>query len=72
MSQTNTSTNNGQNQSQNSRRGEQGQGGPTGGGRGNRLNSGENTTIAKYAFEGKMKDGPISKLLITKTGHTPT
>jgi len=31
-----------------------------------------NTTIAKYASEGKMKDGPISKLLITKIGHRST
>ena len=28
--------------------------------------------IAKYAFEEKIKDGPISKFLITKTGHRPT
>ena len=28
--------------------------------------------ITKYAFEGKMKDGPISKLLITKIGRRPT
>ena len=25
--------------------------------------------IAKYLFEGKIKDGPISKLTITETGH---
>jgi len=25
--------------------------------------------IAKYSFERKMKDGPISKLTITKMGH---
>ena len=31
-----------------------------------------NTMIIKFAFEGKMKDCPISKLLITKTGHKPT
>ena len=28
--------------------------------------------IAKYSFEGKMKDGPISKLRTTKTGHRPS
>ena len=28
--------------------------------------------IAKYAFERKMKDGPISKLLITETRHRLT
>ena len=32
----------------------------------------QNKLIAKYAFEGKMKDGPISKLIITKEGHRPT
>ena len=27
----------------------------------------------KYSFKGKMKDGPISKLIIiTETGHRPT
>ena len=31
-----------------------------------------NKKIAKYAFEGKIKNVPISKLLITKTGHKPT
>ena len=25
-----------------------------------------------YSFEGKIKDGLISKLIITKTGHRPT
>ena len=38
----------------------------------NHRNGCGNTTITKYAFEGKMKDSPISKLLITKTGHRPT
>ena len=28
--------------------------------------------IERYAFEGKIKDSPISKLLITKSGHRPT
>ena len=71
MSNTNTSINNGQNHNQNSRRGGRGQGYPTGGGRGDRRNNCENKTIAKYAFEGKIKNGLISKLLITKTGHRP-
>ena len=72
MSQTNTNTNNGQNRNQNSRRGGRDRGGPSGRGHGNRRNDCRNKMIAKYAFEGKMKDGPISKLLITKTGHRPT
>mmetsp|Transcript_53708 Transcript_53708/g.58269 ORF Transcript_53708/g.58269 Transcript_53708/m.58269 type:complete len:184 (+) Transcript_53708:125-676(+) len=72
MSQTNTNTNNGQNRSQISRRGGRGQGGPSGSGRGNRCNGHRNNLIAKYAFEGKIKDGPISKLTITETGSRPT
>ena len=32
----------------------------------------ENISIAKYSFEGKMKDGCISKLTITKTGYQAT
>ena len=28
--------------------------------------------ITKYSFKGKMKDGPISKLTITETGHRPS
>ena len=72
MSQTNTNANNGQNRNQNSGRGGRGRGTPNGRGRGNRRNDRGNNSIAKYAFEGKMKDGPISKLTITKTGHRPT
>ena len=53
-------------------RGGQGRGVPSGGDRGDRRNDCGNKTITKYAFEGKMKDGPISKLLITKTRHRPT
>ena len=34
-------------------------------------NSG-NKSIVKYSFEGKMKECPISKLTITKTGHRPS
>ena len=31
-----------------------------------------NNSITKYSFEGKIKDGCISKLSITKTGHQAT
>ena len=61
MSQTNTNTNNGQNQNQNSGRGGLGQG-PGGRGRGDcHSDCGNNSIANKYSFEGKMKDGPISK-----------
>ena len=66
MSQTNINTNNGQYRNQNSGRGGRGQEG-----RGNFCNDCRNKLIAKYTF-GKMKDGPISKLLITETGYRPT
>ena len=69
---TNTSTNNGQNQNQISGRDGWGQGGPNGSGRGNCCNGGGNNSIAKYSFEGKMKDGPIYKLTITEIGHSPS
>ena len=72
MSNTNTNTNNGQNRNKNSGRGGWGQGDPSGGGPGDFCNNCRNETIKKYSFEEKMKDGPISKLLITKTGHRPT
>ena len=72
MSQTNTKTNNGQNRNQISGRGGQGRGAPNGSGRGDRRNGCGNNLIVKYTFEGKMKDGPISKLTITKTGHRPS
>ena len=72
MSQTKTNTNNGQNQNQISGRGRQGHGGPSSSGLGDhRSNSHGNNSIEKYSFEGKMKDSPISKLTITKTGHRP-
>ena len=67
---TNTNTNNDQNRNLNSKRGGQGRGGLTS--RGRACNSLRNTTIAKYVFEGKMKDGLISKLLIIETEHRPT
>ena len=72
MSQTNTNTNNGQNRNQISRRGGQGQGGPNGSGRGDCRNGRGKNSITKYSFEGKMKDGPTSKLTITETGHRPS
>ena len=69
---TNTNTNNGQNQNQISGRGGRGQGAPNGSGRGDCRNGRGNNSIAKYTFQGKMKDGPLSKLTITKTGHRPS
>ena len=72
MSQTNNQANNGQNRNQNSGRGGRGRGSNTGNGRGDRHNGRGNKLIAKYAFQGKMKDGPISKLIITETGHRPS
>ena len=69
MFQTNTNTNNGQNWNQISKRGGPDQGGPSGSGRGNRRNGRGNNSIAKYLFEEKMINGPISKLTITKTGY---
>ena len=72
MSQTNTNTNNGQNRNQISGRSGSGREGSSDSGRGDHCNGCRNRMIAKYAFEGKMKDGPIYKLLITKTGHRST
>ena len=72
MSQTNTNTNNGQNRNQISGRGGQGRGGPSSSDRGDRRNGRGNNMTAKYSFEGKMKDGRISKLTITKIGHRPS
>ena len=67
---TNTNTNNGQNQNQNSARDRQSR---DSGSRGHSscCNDCRNNSIAKYSFEGKMKDGPISTLIITKIGHQP-
>ena len=70
MSQSNTNTNNGHNR--NSRRGGRGQGAPKGSGRSDRRNDCKKKSITKYSLEGKMKDGPISKLKITKTRHRPS
>ena len=72
MFNTNTNTNNGHNRNQNSRRGERGQGDPIGGGHSNCRNGYRNMAITKYEFEGKMKDGPISRLSITEIGQKPT
>ena len=63
MSQTNTSTNNGQNRNQISGRGGRGRHGDC------RNGSENNLIVDKYLFEGRMKDGPIYKLIITETGH---
>ena len=65
-------TNNEQNQNQISGRGGQWQGAPNSSGRGDCHNGRRDNLIEKYSFEGKMKDGPISKLTITKTGHKPS
>ena len=75
MSQTNTNTNTGasnNNQNNNAGRGGRGQGDSGGRGRGNRGNDCENNTIARYSFEGKMKEGPLFKLTITKGGQQTT
>ena len=69
MSQTNTNTNTKNGHNRNSGRGGQGQGAPNGSGRGNLRTDRGNKLIAKYSFKGKMKDGPISELTITETGH---
>ena len=72
MSQTNPNTNNNNGRYQNSRRGGRGREVPNGSGLGDPRNDCGNKSIAKYSFEGEMKDGPISKLTITKTGHRPS
>ena len=74
MSKTNTNTNtsNVQNRNHISIRDGRGQGGPNSSGCGDRRISHGNNLIAKYSFERKMKDGPISKLTITKTGQRPS
>ena len=74
MSQTNTNTNTGAgntNQNHNTGRGGQGQGGSGSQGRGGCGNY-RGKTVVKYSFEGKMKDGPLSKLTITKGGQRAT
>ena len=74
MSQTNTNTNTGAsntNHNHNAGRGGRGRGGSGGRGRGGCGND-CGMTVAKYSFEGKMKDGPLSKLTITKSGQQAT
>ena len=75
MSQTNTNTNNGpsnMNQNQLSGRMGQSRGGPSSRDCSSYSNSCGNKSIAnKYSFEAKMRDDPISKLTITKTGIKP-
>ena len=72
MSQTKPHTNNGQNWYQNFGRGGQVQGLNPGSGCGNCCNNHGDKSITKYSFKGKMKDGPISELTITETGHRPS
>ena len=71
MPQTNTYTNTGAgntNQSHNAERGGRGRDGSGGQGRGGRENDRGKNTVARYSFEGNMKDGPSSKLTITQGG----
>ena len=72
MFQTKTNTNNGQNRYQNAGRGGQGKGPNSGSGRGDCRNDRGNKSITKYSFKGKIKDGLISELTITETGHRPS
>ena len=69
MSQTNTNINTNNGHKQDSGRGGRGQGAPNGSGRGDCGNACRNKSIIKHSFKGKMKDSPIFKLAITKTGH---
>ena len=74
MSQTNTNTNTGggnTNCNHNTGRGGWDRGGSGGQGHGDCGNN-CGKTVAKYSFEGKMKDGPLSKLTITKGGQQAT
>ena len=71
MSQTNTNTNNGENWYKKSGRVGRGRG-PNSSCRGDCRNDHGNKSIAKYSFKGKMKDGPISELTVTETGHRPS
>ena len=74
MSQTNTNTNTGAgntNRNHNAGRGGWGQGGSGSRGRGGCGND-HGKTVAKYSFDGKMKDRPLFKLTITKGGQRAT
>ena len=75
MSKTIINTNNGSrntNLNQIFGRGGRGQGGSGNRARGDCSNGRGNNSIAKYSFEGKMKDGCISKIKITETRHRAT
>ena len=75
MSQTNINTNtwvSNTNWNQITRRGGQGQGGSGGRGYSGREGNCGNNSIARYLFEGKLKDGCISKLPIIENGHGAT
>ena len=75
MSQINTDTNNcssNTNWNQISEKVGRSQGVPGGRDRGDCSNGCGKNLIAKYSVKGKMNNGPISKLTITKTGHRPT
>lgn len=73
MSQTNnTNTGDGNNRNNNAGRGGWGQGGSGGPGCGGRGNDRGNNTIARDLLEGKMKEGPLFKLTITKGGQRTT
>ena len=75
MSQKNTNTNTGTsntNRNQNTNSSGRGQGDSGGKGRGGPGGDHRKNSIAKYLFEGKMKDGCLFKLTITKTGRQAT
>ena len=75
MTQTNTNTSTGDgntNRNQTTAKGGRGRGGTGGKGRGGRGGDRGSNTTARYSFEGKMKDGPISKLTITEAGQRAT
>ena len=70
MSQTNTNTGGGNtNCNQNAPKGGQGQVGSGGRSYGGRTSSCGNSSIAKYSFEGKMKDGCLFKITIIEISN---
>ena len=74
MSQTNSNTNTGAgntNRNQITEGDEQGQGDPSGRGRGGYRGNYRNNSIAIYLFEGRMKDGSFPNLLLPKPGIEP-
>ena len=73
MSQTNTNTGAGNtNRNQNAARGRRAWGGSGGQGLGGSTSGRENSSIAKYSFKRKMKDGCLSKLTITDGSNRAT